>query len=325
MSIDTLEYENSLSDYIRANAFTVGLDDLNDSGWTLSNQAVQRLLDKLRAAGTPLGEYVQGKIYYGIKTGLNEAFVIDAATRDRLIAEDPKSAEVIKPFLAGRDIKRYQTPNNENQFLLFIPWHFPLHQDSNIAGASEIAEIEFQKRYPKVYQHLSQFRDQLESRNKAETGIRYEWYALQRCAATYFPEFEEVKIVWPETSFENQFCYVDRGVYLNKTSFFIPVEDHFLFGILNSKLIGVFLGSIVSKMRGGYFSMSKTYVETTPIVEAKEKNKEEVISLVTHILAIKQSDPQADTTALEAEIDQLVYGLYGLTAEEVKIVEGGAI
>ena len=98
VAIDTLSYDISLSDYIRSHSFSVGLSGLSDSGWTLSNQSVQQLLDKLCAAGTPLGEYVQGKIYYGIKTGLNEAFVIDAITRDRLIAEDARSAEVIKPF-----------------------------------------------------------------------------------------------------------------------------------------------------------------------------------------------------------------------------------
>ncbi|HLP94305.1 MAG TPA: Eco57I restriction-modification methylase domain-containing protein [Saprospiraceae bacterium] len=322
VTVNTLTYERSLSEYIRSNAFSVSLESLSNSGWTLSNQGVQQLLDKLRAAGTPLGEYVQGKIYYGIKTGLNEAFVIDAATRDRLIAEDARSAEVIKPFLSGKEIKKFQNLHKTEQFILFIPWHFPLHQDVNISGSSEIAESEFQKRYSSVYQYLLKFRTQLEKRNVAETGIRYEWYALQRCAASYFTEFEEMKIVWPETSNENQFCYVDKGIYLNKTTFFCPIKDHSLLGILNSKVIKFCLSAIVSKMRGGYFSMSKAYVETVPIPKISN-GKLQLDNLVSRILAAKQSDPQADTTALEAEIDALVYGLYGLTEEEIAIVEGG--
>jgi len=320
-TINTLTYESSLNEYIRSNAFAVGLESLSDSGWTLSNRGVQQLLDKLRAAGTPLGEYVQGKIYRGVLTGLNEAFVIDAATRDRLIAEDARSAEVIKPFLSGKEIKKYQTLYQTDQFLLFIPWHFPLHQDPSISGASQIAESEFQKKYPKIYQHLLKFKPQLEKRNLTETGIRYEWYALQRCAATYFSEFEETKIVWPETSNENQFCYVDKGVYLNKTTFFLPIEDHSLLGILNSKVIKFCLNAIVSKMRGGYFSMSKAYVETVPIPDIGNGSLG-LKDLVTRILAAKQSDPLADVTALEAEVDALVYGLYGLTEEEIGIVEG---
>ena len=86
--------------------------------WLTKN--LQALLDKLHSNGIPLGEYVKGKIYYGIKTGLNEAFVIDEETKDKLIAEDPKSAELIKPFLVGKDIKRYEAPS-KGRYLILIP------------------------------------------------------------------------------------------------------------------------------------------------------------------------------------------------------------
>jgi hypothetical protein len=309
-TIHTLTYEQSLSEYIRSNAFAVGLESLSDSGWTLSNQGVQQLLDKLRAAGTPLGEYVQGKIYYGIKTGLNEAFVIDAATRDRLIAEDGRSAEVIKPFLSGKEIKKYQTITNTH-FLIFTK------------RGTKIEE------FPAIKKYLSQFKERLEPKPKNYQGNdwpgrkdgSYQWFEIQD-SIDYFKEFEKSKIVWPETSFENQFCYVDKGVYLNKTTFFLPIEDHSLLGILNSKVIKFCLNAIVSKMRGGYFSMSKAYVETVPIPDISTGNFA-LNELVTRILTAKQSNPQSDTTALEAEVDALVYGLYGLTEEEIGIVEGG--
>ena len=89
-----------------------------------------------------LEDYVEGAIYYGIKTGLNDAFVIDRLTKTRLIAEDPKSAEVIKPFLAGKDVKRYSQLKSDN-FLIYIPWHFPLQDDPTITGSSKKAENEF--------------------------------------------------------------------------------------------------------------------------------------------------------------------------------------
>ena len=98
---------SDLSEYVRESSFLDRQDDLDEEGWSLVDEQTGALLKKVRGSGVPLGEYVQGKIYYGIKTGLNKAFVIDAETRDRLIAEDPRSAEVIKPFLAGRDVKRY--------------------------------------------------------------------------------------------------------------------------------------------------------------------------------------------------------------------------
>ena len=92
-------------------------DELDDGGWSLVDEQTRAVLDKLRNTGVPLGEYVDGKIYRGVLTGLNEAFVIDSSTRDKLIAEDPKSAELIKPFLAGRDIKRYQSLQTDKNLI----------------------------------------------------------------------------------------------------------------------------------------------------------------------------------------------------------------
>ena len=133
---------------------------------------------KLRATGKPLGEYVNGKIYYGIKTGLNEAFVIDAATKHRLIAEDPRSAEIIKPFLAGRDIKRYQTPTVD-KYLIFS------------RRGIVIAD------YPAVLNYLMQFKERLmpcpkdwEGKWKGRKQGTYKWYELQD-AVDYYSEFEK--------------------------------------------------------------------------------------------------------------------------------------
>ncbi len=116
--VTTLDFAEGLSTYVTKHRFEVGTKSLQDDGWQLSGVAVQNLMTKLRATGQPLGEYVDGKIFRGVLTGLNEAFVIDDVTRDRLIAEDPRSAEIIKPFLAGRDIKRYQTPE-VSRYLIF--------------------------------------------------------------------------------------------------------------------------------------------------------------------------------------------------------------
>ncbi|GAA4424118.1 hypothetical protein GCM10023188_03590 [Pontibacter saemangeumensis] len=113
-NIGTFIYEQGLAAHVAEHAFQVQADLLPDGGWNLSNSVSQQLLEKLKNTGIPLGEYVEGKIFRGVLTGLNEAFVIDEATKERLIYEDPRSAEIIKPFLAGRDIKRYQPPKSEN-------------------------------------------------------------------------------------------------------------------------------------------------------------------------------------------------------------------
>ena len=144
----------------------------------------------------------------------------------------------------------------------------------------------------------------------------YLWYEIQD-AVDYHKEFEKNKIVWAETSLGNQLCMVDKGIYLNKTTFMIPVSDKYLLGLMNSKLVHFYLDNIVSKVRGGYFSMSKSYVQTTPIAgESKEVEQK-----VEEILSIKSRNPQADTSNLESQIDQLVYQLYDLSAEEIAIIE----
>ena len=117
--VKTLSFE-SLQSYIHDNHYTISHASLDNGGWSLSDDRTQALLDKLKAKGVPLGEYVQGKFYRGVLTGLNEAFVIDEETKTQLIAEDPKSAELIKPFLAGKDIKRYK-PTQTNRYLILIP------------------------------------------------------------------------------------------------------------------------------------------------------------------------------------------------------------
>ncbi|MBI5185417.1 MAG: Eco57I restriction-modification methylase domain-containing protein [Nitrospinae bacterium] len=133
--------------------FSMPVSSLKPEGWNLERPEVHSLMEKLRAKGKPLGEYVEGKFYYGIKTGLNEAFVIDAAARERLIAEDPKSAELIKPWLRGRDIKKWKAEwaglyviNIASSANREWPW-------SNEKTEAKARPI-FEKAYPSIHKHL---------------------------------------------------------------------------------------------------------------------------------------------------------------------------
>ena len=117
--VESLNFAD-LNTYQSEQNYPLAVNSLQDGGWSLARPDVAVLLDKLHAVGKPLGEYVDGKIFRGILTGLNEAFVIDSETRERLIAADPRSTEVIVPFLLGREIKRYQTPIYQ-WYLIRIP------------------------------------------------------------------------------------------------------------------------------------------------------------------------------------------------------------
>ncbi|MBZ4651118.1 TaqI-like C-terminal specificity domain-containing protein, partial [Thermosipho sp. (in: thermotogales)] len=209
----------------------------------------------------------------------------------------------------------------------FIPWHFPLHEDTTIQGASKKAETEFEKLYPTVFNHLSQFKESLKNRNKAETGIRYEWYALQRAATTYLRELEKEKVVWGNISYDSEFCFVDKGIYINAPSNFIISKNtsiKYLLANMNSSLfnwlfkqVGIFLGHA--------FEWKKQYVEQVkipPITSSNQSIVQQIEELVDKILSTKKENPLTDTSQWEQEIDRLVYSLYDLTEEEIKIVEG---
>jgi len=298
----------------------ISQENLKLDGWRLESSQNLDLLAKLRNAGKPLGQYVNGRFYYGIKTGFNEAFVIDQATRERLINEHPSSAEVIKPFLRGRDVKKW-TVDYQDLYLLFIPWHFPLHEDSSITGVSKEAEKEFQRQYPAVYKHLLKFKDKLSSRNKTETGIRYEWYALQRCAASYWQEFEKPKILYQEIATYQAFSWDTNNFYSNNKTFLIPDSNYYLLALLNSSIVWFFLDQIVGKMAGGTYAMQTPYVSQIPIFDANQSQRITIEKLVQKCLDIKKDNPKADTSQLETEIDHLVYKLYQLTYDEVKIID----
>lgn len=334
--VKTLDFPD-LSAYVEENRYPVNQDELDDGGWSLADGGVQGLLSKLKQKGIPLGEYVQGKIYYGIKTGLNQAFVIDAETRDRLIAEEPKSEEVIKPFLAGRDVKRYQ-PLKTNSYLLYIPWHFPLQDDPSIQGASQKAEIEFKNQYPAIYKHLQNFKRDLSTRNQTETGVRYEWYALQRFGSQYYKEFDQPKIIYPNILKKPEFTFDTNLHYANQKCFIIPLNDHFLLGILNSKLNHFLFEYLLPKLRGGFYEPSSVFFKDFPIRTIDPSNPDDVarhdriVALVERILdlntkvgGVREAHAREllmrQIEAIDAGIDKEVYELYGLTEDEIRIVE----
>ncbi|KAB2936431.1 MAG: hypothetical protein F9K25_00570 [Candidatus Contendobacter sp.] len=299
---------------------------LQKDGWVLEASSVLTLLAKLRSVGKPLGEVVNRRFYYGIKTGLNEAFVVNRATRDELIAEHPSSTQILKPFIHGADAKKW-TVDLRDEWLIYVPWHFPLHLDTSVSGPSKEAEVLFQKAYPAVYRYLLNHRSKLLARNAAETGIRYEWYALQRWGAEYWREFENPKIIFNETSKELHAFLDETGLYTNKTLFMLiaPHPKPLLAVLLSRMMDWLFRHEFPSwgdPWKGGRIQFRGDRMATVPIADFSEKVAIEFTRIVDLILAAKKVDPAADTSPLEREIDQQVYALYGLTPDEIAIVEG---
>lgn len=224
----------NLSDYIKQNSTEISFT--NSENWVILNPIELSIKKKIEQYGTKLQDW-DLSINRGILTGYNDAFIIDEATKNSLITADPKSAELIRPILRGKDIKRY-TYNFANLWLIYIPWHFPLHNDPNIKGASVKAEEEFKKQYPAIYSYLEGHKEKLSKRNKAETGIRYEWYALQRWGSNYSDDFNKPKLMYSEIVQEPHFYYDDNTHFYPEATTFIMNGDNLksLLLILNSKL-----------------------------------------------------------------------------------------
>jgi len=297
----------------KENSFLLPQESLGSDGWRLEFPAILNVLDKVKNTGKPLHELVEERFYRGVTTGLNEAVVVDRPTYEKLISDHKSSHQVLKPFLRGRDVKRW---NIDYSDLYLIKIESSENKKHPWTGKPEReAEKIFSITYPAIYKHLQQFRDGLIARD--DQG-KYYW-ELRSCV--FWDEFEKPKIVYPDIAQRSEFSYDPDGrYYLGNTMYLIPTEKKWLLGVLNSNLIYWYYKKISSQIQSGYVRFIAQYVAQIPVVTPD--NPKQLESLITKILAAKRADPQADTSPLEGEIDQLVYQLYGLTEDEVKIVEG---
>lgn len=271
--------------------------------WVILSPIEMSIKRKIESVGVPLREW-DINIYRGVLTGYNEAFIISTDKRNEILAncqsdeERQRTEELIRPILRGRDIKRYGY-EWADLWLIYIPWHFPYQFDESIQGASEKAEIAFKEQYPAVYSHMLQYKEPLSKRNKAETGIRYEWYALQRWGAKYWDDFYSAKIIFQEIVQESQFCFDEKGEFMCNDTCRIISGTHlpFLLHILNSKL---FFYCVKNFYGGGGLGdgvrMKHTFFLKFPCIR-----------------------PIQDMVISES--DDWIYVRYNLTPEEISVIE----
>ncbi|MBO7568519.1 MAG: Eco57I restriction-modification methylase domain-containing protein [Bacteroidales bacterium] len=306
----------NLSLYVKGNS--AQCEFRSSDSWVILSPIEQSIKQKIEAVGTPLKDW-DIQINYGIKTGFNDAFIISTEKRDEILAacktdeERTKTAEIIRPILRGRDIKRYGY-DWAGLWLVYIPWHFPLHKDTSIQGASEKAEQAFKKQYPAIYQHLSQYKKQLSARNKAETGIRYEWYAMQRWGANYSDDFNKPKIMYPNMTKFLPFYFDTNGFYQNDKSFMIT-GNHitFLIAFLNSSLFKYCFIDNFPELQGGTRELRKIFFDKIPVIKVDQETDSKFKALV--------DDIQKEYTREKAiKIDNIMFDMYGLTEEEKRTI-----
>ena len=237
----------------------------------------------MNSVSIPLKVYVKEQIFRGLLTGFNTAFYIDGVKRAELIAQDPKSAEVIRPLAVGRDIKRWIV-NFRDQWQIFTPMGVNMGQ------------------YPAVLQHLCRWQSELERRT--DKG-NYFW-ELRACA--YYAAFDKPKIIYPQIMIAPQFAYDETGAITNQKCFIITNVDKYLLGVLNSASIWRLIQEGSPALRGGYSEPRKEFILSLPIPNASADERAAIALLVQKCLDAKG----VDCGAWEAEIDGRVAGLYGL-------------
>ncbi len=288
---DTQGYrkDENLEEFVKKNNFDYLQNDLKKEGFIFTSKQeleIKKIIDK---KGKKLkSEDWNIQIKSGIKTGFNQAFIIDGALKDELISKDNKNSEIIKPLLRGRDIKRYSYEFGDK-------WLINLHNNPTV----NINE------YPSLKEYLDGYIDKLKSRSdKGNTP-----YNLRNCA--YLDDFEKDKIVWLELSDNAKFT-LDRDKYLlEMTVFFINGDNlKYLLALLNSRLIYWYFNLICAESGVGTNRWKKIYVEQLPIPKIPKEQQKPFEILVDYILFAKEQNMSLEASLFESVIDGMVYDLY---------------
>ena len=253
---------------------------LGAGSWELENPALRALRDKIRTGRKTLKD-VYGSPLYGIKTGLNAAFVIDNATKERLCAQDPKSSELLKPFLEGKDLKRWRA-EPRGLWLIYIP-----QRRINIDD------------YPAIRDWLLPFKDNLEKR-----ATKQEWFELQQAQEAYAPHFQPPKIAYGHFQDQPIYSMETTGAYSNNKTYFIPSGGWDLLAVLNSKVIWFDFCSRTTAVRGGWREATAQHVEKLPMPVIPDNARTE-LSRLANVAQKSAENRLALQTALTRRIPDL--------------------
>lgn len=324
LNIDGSFDGNNLESFFYTHHKRMPQSSLSSGGWTFADSKVIKLKEKIEGQGRDLASWGLN-VYYGIKTGYNEAFIIDTPTKERLCNEDPKSLEVIKPILRGRDIHRYR-------YKWAGLWIIAIHSGWTNKNRGEIdAEKYFKSQYPELHGYFTNCTVK-KSRgkglfNRDDQGDY--WWELRDC--TYYNEFRKGKISWAETVkiYTNgtrnypRFAWSPEDFYHDKTTF-IMISDspYFLLGVLNSALCGFMMDTFyVTKLGEWSRGLQGVAIDRIPIPVRSNENASTInqISKISKQIVQKTEDSE-DTAELELSIDNLVFDLYSLDDAERNLV-----
>ncbi len=305
----------SLQDVVEKTAYEVQPQYLLGETWSFARAEENALLMKLQDIGIALVDYLSPlPICMGVKSGLTEAFVIGSTIRRAILASNPEAEEIIKPLLNGRNVRRYLI-EPDDQYLIYTYHGIDISQ------------------YPSIEAHLKPYKARLEGRATIQA-----WYELQQPQQNYAEFMDSPKIIFPDIGITTRFALDTEGYYGTNTTYFFPTTDLYLLGLLNSQVAQFYFTQKCAALEGAdgaYLRFFGQYLEGMPIAKADVARHDRMVALVQQMLDLKQQHATAEAAfddsrhdlaqkieRLDAEIDALVYDLYGLTDEEIALVEG---
>ena len=278
---------DDLSRQIETEGVELPLEQLGADAWQLEAGGVTKLMAKIHAAGIPLAEFAAVTPLYGVKTGFNDAFVIDAATRQTLVAADPGCSEIIKPFLRGQDLDRWASD-----------WH-----GLWMIFARRGINID---EYPSVKHHLSTFRQQLEPKPRDWAGGEwpgrkpgtYKWFEIQD-AVDYWREFSKPKIMYPEITWRANWGLDHSGTLCNNTAYFLPSDDLWILAATNAPITWWYSWRTAMHGKDEALRFLKDYVQIMPIPKPTDKQRSAALPMVTRLIEITEAHHAMRATILD--------------------------
>jgi len=320
-SVGDTDYDD-ISVFVEENSIQYDPAGLGDERWVFSSDEIGTLMDKIKCIGMPLGDYVSGRLYRGLLTGLNEAFAIDRSKAEELIKENKNSSEILRPFLSGRDVKRYADPAVK-KYLIFMPKGYT----DKMRGTADPWKW-LLSAYPAVARHLSGFEQK--ATHRRDRGDY--WWELRACK--YYDEFEKTKIISPSIVKHISATMDSNGLFSNDKTSIISSDDYYLLGLLNSRLMDFYFRRISTELLNGYFELKPANLAMLPVRTISPTNSfhaairseiEDSAKKLSKLFSCKSAErTDADNERiLETEhiLNRAVCKLYRLNVKEAAIVE----
>jgi len=286
-----------MQESVRRKGWLVTQHRLGIKEWVLAKAPGFAIIDTLKLNGISLGEYVNNRIFSGIKTGRNDVFIIDENLFQKFMDDDPVNGQILKRWLVGNDIENWGI-NWKEKYLIFTKHGVDI------------------SKYPSILKYLKEHKQNLLER--ATVG-QHEWYELQQPQMGIYEYFSLPKIVYQNVSRYYKFAYDDQGFYPDMNIFIIPTTDLYIMGIICSSTVQYFAHSITGTKPGGFLVLKTMYVSQFPIPSCNSSERQHIVSLVSRLIARNQS-LQAKNL-IKKELDDVVYQLFRLSSNQVSTIK----